>query len=96
MQPPLPGADFDKETNPHYNYFRYYEPETGRYISPDPIGLAGGVNVLGYVLQNPPKWIDPLNLASLVTDMTAGLSDPSMMEHEKFNRARTNLFSIRY
>ncbi|MBL8499394.1 MAG: RHS repeat protein, partial [Nitrosomonas sp.] len=46
----FPGQYFDKETNLHYNYFRYYEPETGRYISPDPIGLAGGVNVLGYVL----------------------------------------------
>ncbi|MBK6957191.1 MAG: RHS repeat-associated core domain-containing protein [Nitrosomonas sp.] len=43
----LPGQYFDKETNLHYNHFRYYEPETGRYISPDPIGLAGGVNVWG-------------------------------------------------
>jgi len=39
--PRFPGQYFDKETNLHYNYFRYYEPETGRYISPDPIGLAG-------------------------------------------------------
>ena len=36
--PRFPGQYFDKETNLHYNYFRYYEPETGRYISPDPIG----------------------------------------------------------
>ncbi len=40
--PRFPGQYLDKETNLHYNYFRYYEPETGRYISPDPIGLAGG------------------------------------------------------
>ncbi|MBX3615841.1 RHS repeat-associated core domain-containing protein, partial [Nitrosomonas sp.] len=40
---------FDKETGLHYNYFRYYEPETGRYLSPDPIGLAGGISVWGYV-----------------------------------------------
>lgn len=66
------GQYFDKETNLHYNYFRYYEPETGRYISPDPIGLAGGMNVFGYVGQNPMKWTDPLGLASLVTDMTSG------------------------
>jgi len=70
--PRFPGQYFDQETNLHYNYFRYYEPETGRYISPDPIGLAGGTNVWGYGLQNPLKWIDPLGLASLVTDMTAG------------------------
>ncbi|UJP07195.1 MAG: RHS repeat-associated core domain-containing protein, partial [Nitrosomonas sp.] len=44
------------------NYFRYYEPETGRYISPDPIGLAGGVNVWGYVNGNSISFIDPNGL----------------------------------
>ena len=51
--PRFPGQYFDKETSLHYNYFRYYEPEIGRYISPDPIGLMGGMNVWGYVGQNP-------------------------------------------
>lgn len=60
--PRFPGQYFDKETNLHYNYFRYYEPETGRYISPDPIGLAGGLNIYGYVEQNPLSFIDPLGL----------------------------------
>ncbi|MEI2768670.1 MAG: RHS repeat-associated core domain-containing protein [Nitrosomonas sp.] len=40
--PRFPGQYFDKETNLHYNYFRHYESETGRYISPDPMGIAGG------------------------------------------------------
>ena len=53
------GNTSDKETNLHYNYFRYYEPETGRYISPDPIGLAGGLNVYGYAEQNPLSLVDP-------------------------------------
>lgn len=46
--PRFPGQYFDKETNLHYNYFRHYESETGRYISPDPMGIAGG-GLLGYL-----------------------------------------------
>lgn len=42
-----PGQYFDKETNLHYNYFRSYSPNTGRYTQFDPIGLAGGPNGLG-------------------------------------------------
>ena len=37
----------------------YYEPETGRYITSDPIGLDGGINTYGYAYQNPTKFIDP-------------------------------------
>ena len=37
------GQYFDTETNLHYNYFRDYNPVTGRYLSSDPIGLAGGL-----------------------------------------------------
>lgn len=57
--PRFPGQYFDRETALHYNYFRYYEPETGRYLTPDPIGLAGGLNVYGYVENDPISWIDP-------------------------------------
>jgi RHS repeat-associated protein len=56
----FPGQYYDAETGLHYNYFRYYNPEIGRYISEDPIGLAGGdVNYFSYVGNNPINWIDP-------------------------------------
>ena len=42
-----------------YNYFRTYDPSTGRYLESDPIGLAGGLNTYGYALQNPLRYTDP-------------------------------------
>ncbi|EJL3988514.1 RHS repeat-associated core domain-containing protein, partial [Escherichia coli] len=47
----------------HYNWQRYYNPGQGRYITQDPIGLAGGLNPYSYVMNNPVQWIDPLGLA---------------------------------
>ena len=43
---------------------RYYEPETGRYVTSDPIGLEAGVNTFGYALQNPIYWADIDGLSS--------------------------------
>ncbi|MEE5167405.1 RHS repeat-associated core domain-containing protein, partial [Pseudomonas alliivorans] len=55
------GQYFDEETGLHYNTFRYYDPEVGRFITQDPIGLDGGFNLYGYC-RNPVAWIDPLGL----------------------------------
>jgi RHS repeat-associated protein len=58
----FPGQYYDQETGLHYNYFRYYNPQTERYITPDPIGLEGGVNLFAYVENNPSNFTDPLGL----------------------------------
>ena len=55
----FPGQYADEETQLHYNYHRYYEPRSGRYITADPIGLIGGINLYGYVGGNPTNAIDP-------------------------------------
>jgi RHS repeat-associated protein len=58
----FPGQYFDRETNLHYNYFRDYDPQTGRYVQSDPIGLVGGLNTYAYAVLSPLRHVDPLGL----------------------------------
>lgn len=53
------GQYHDRETGLYYNTFRFYDPDIGRYISPDPIGLEGGLNLYTYG-PNPLTYFDPL------------------------------------
>jgi RHS repeat-associated protein len=56
----LPGQYYDVETQTHYNYLRDYDPRTGRYLTPDPLGLAAGINPYAYVSNDPLTRVDPL------------------------------------
>jgi RHS repeat-associated protein len=67
------GQYEDSESGYHYNWHRYYDPSTGRYLTPDPIGLAGGLNGYGYAGQDPMGAVDPTGLASEALDQIAAL-----------------------
>jgi RHS repeat-associated protein len=64
-----PGQYHDAETGLYYNVYRYYDPETASYLTPDPLGLAPAPNPHAYV-DNPLQEIDPLGLAPCSTGLT--------------------------
>ena len=65
----FPGQLYDSETGLYYNYHRHYEPDTGTYTQPDPIGLSGGINAYAYVNGNPVNLVDPLGLTQRDIDV---------------------------
>ncbi|WP_349921887.1 RHS repeat-associated core domain-containing protein [Aeromonas veronii] len=75
------GQYYDAETGLHYNRHRYYQPDTGRFITPDPIGLAGGLNNYQYT-PNPTGWVDPLGLSN-VPGQCPDNSDVVQQKHQE-------------
>ncbi|MEW6416081.1 MAG: RHS repeat-associated core domain-containing protein [Pseudomonadota bacterium] len=75
----LPGQWADAESGLYYNDFRYYDPQSGRYLSPDPLGpLAerlGSPNAYAYVNNNPLSYIDPWGLILFAFDGTGNTKD---------------------
>lgn len=64
----FPGQYFDRETALHYNYFRDYDPSTGRYVQSDPLGLVAGINTYAYVGNSPLNAYDPDGLQMIIVD----------------------------
>jgi len=71
----LPGQYLDAETGLHYNRARYYDPEQGQYLSPDPLGTPDGPNPYAYVAYNPLRFIDPDGLILFAFDGTGNSDD---------------------
>ena len=88
----MAGQYYDSESSLFYNWNRYYNPAIGRYISSDPIGLLGGINIFGYVKQNPTNWTDSLGLSVTVTteDGTTATFTDSLNFSGYLNKLRIN------
>ncbi|MQS39020.1 putative T7SS-secreted protein [Streptomyces katsurahamanus] len=83
----FPGQYYDPETGLHYNYFRHYDPETARYLTPDPLGLAPSPNPGGYV-HNPHTWSDPLGLAPKCPEERAKNAAEKIIERAQEGKMR--------
>lgn len=69
----MQGQYLDRETGLHYNLYRYYDPDNGRFTQQDPIGLLGGLNLYQYA-PNALGWVDPWGLSCGKPNHKAGMS----------------------
>lgn len=86
----LQGQYYDPESGLHYNFHRYYDPNFGRFITQDPIGLAGGSNAY-FAFPNVQTWADPLGLARICTRPLAGSPSGFHTDHDPSFRGGLDL-----
>ncbi|EOF5702114.1 RHS domain-containing protein, partial [Salmonella enterica] len=94
------GQYLDRETGLHYNLYRFYDPDIGKFISGDPISLRGGINLYAYA-PNPLSWIDPLGLANRLNNGKYNIFHDYSLDPKykyssdgvQFNRANTDFIN---
>lgn len=75
------GREYDAESRLNYHRARYYDPNVGRWLSQDPIGIRGGLNLYAYVENKPLMEVDPLGLIGLITDPIPFIG-PNIVGHD--------------
>lgn len=88
----MPGHYFDAETGYHYNWKRTYNPRTGRYLQPDPLGEAGGISAYTYAAGDPVGRVDPTGLESTVVASPTMVVTDTPSPHREGLPAFFNLF----
>jgi RHS repeat-associated protein len=84
---------FDAETGLHYNYHRYFDPDVGRYLTPDPIGQAGGFNLYAFVEGDAANSIDSLGLQGEDLNRTGTAWSDDRVQRATFGEKLREAFS---
>ncbi|MCW5255085.1 hypothetical protein D5038_01490 [Verminephrobacter aporrectodeae subsp. tuberculatae] len=92
----LPGQYADSETGLYYNGQRYYDPERGQYLTPDPLGTPDGPNPYSYVRYNPLEYIDPDGLVLFAFDGTGNSTNVSELDKSGDSMTNVVLFQDYY
>jgi RHS repeat-associated protein len=90
----FPGMYALTESGLFYNYFRTYDPQMGRYIEADPVGLQGGINPYAYVDGNPVSLDDPSGLEALPVPLPLPLYVPAAPPGSPLNNAIYNFLEM--
>jgi RHS repeat-associated protein len=93
--PRFPGQYYDAETGLSYNYFRDYDPATGRYVESDPAGIAASINTYTYVDSDPLLFFDPDGRGKEGGQKSIAGNDPAMPRDGAELRCRTLTYDLR-